>query len=165
MTNNDIVVKYVTLYYGDFCSHCQTFKPAWFEFKKAYNKSKQEIFDKYKIKLVIKEFETEKDPQEIEKARIDGFPTLRISYNSKTEDYLGPRTSLALLKKLLQKPSDEEINGWLSKVTDSEALYGEVSFDKNGSQTGGSQDPKILFNNSYKKYLKYKKKYNDVIKN
>ena len=166
MTEQNVVEKYITLYFAEWCGHCITFKPEWFKFKQAYDKSKQEIFDKYKIKLVINEYESDTNPEKIAEAKVDGYPTIVIKYNDKTDIYIGPRNALGLFKKLLQKPDDEEINGWISKITSSEPLLGEVNYKS--PQTGGfnqqlsSADPKLLFAESYRKYLKYKKKYDEL---
>jgi thiol-disulfide isomerase/thioredoxin len=156
MTERNVTEKNITLYYADWCSHCVTFKPEWFKLKKVYQKRKQEILDKYKIKLVIDEYESDSDPQKINEAQVDGFPTIRITYNDKIDNYIGPRTALGLLKKVLQKPQDDEIISWLNEVNDAEPLYGQVKYD--GAQTGGFRD-------SYRKYLKYKNKYNALFKN
>jgi len=179
MTDKENVKKHVTLYYADWCGHCKTFKPEWFKFKSAYNKVKQEIKEKYGIELVINEYENDANPEKATQAGVDGFPTIKIKYNDKTDDYIGPRTAKGLFKKLIQKPTDEEIDQWLNNVDGSEGpLYGEISITNEGgieqiniisiNQLGGANgmrsygekatDPRIVFANSYRKYLKYKKK-------
>jgi hypothetical protein len=75
---------------------------------------------------------------------------------------------------LIPQANDDEIISWLDKAVPGELLKGEVNLDKEGSkksqslQLGGTNglkiyginatDPKIVFSNSYRKYLKYKKK-------
>ena len=180
MTDIEIVKKYVTLYYADWCSHCVKFKPEWFKFKSVYNKVKQEIKDKYKTELIINEYENETNGDKIKEANVDGFPTIKITYNNKIDDYIGDRTAKELFKKLIPQADDTEINNWL-KGTNPEILKGTVSLDKEGTndsnaktnnfpilQLGGIEglrnygikvtDPKKLYANSYRRYMKYKKK-------
>jgi thiol-disulfide isomerase/thioredoxin len=181
MTDQDITQKYVTLYYADWCGHCQTFKPEWFKFKAAYNKYKDEIKNKYKMELIINEYENDEYPEKATNDNVEGFPTIKIKYNDKTDDYIGDRTAIGLFKKTIQTPSDEEIALWLENIDNSSPLYGEVRLNSNNNdnskntklgtsttQMGGTNglkkygiyatDPKILFANSYRKYLKYKRK-------
>jgi thiol-disulfide isomerase/thioredoxin len=177
MTEQSSIKKYVTLYYADWCGHCKTLKPEWFKFKAAYNKAKQEIKDKYKTELILNEYENDANPEKSAAEGVDGFPTIKIKYNDKTDDYIGARTAMGLFKKLLPQATDSEIVSWLEKADPSAGpLYGEVSLEKVGNsmqnipvlQLGGSKgiryygqnayDPKMLFANSYRKLMKYKKK-------
>lgn len=177
MANQNITKKYVTLYYADWCGHCKTFKPEWFKFKAVYNKIKQEIKDKYNIELILNEYENDIDPQKAIEADVKGFPTIKIKYNDKTDDYIGPRTAVALFKKLIPNSNEDEIISWLGNLDSSSGLlYGEVSLSHDGKsktsislfQMGGingirnygikATDPKILYANSYRKLCKYKKK-------
>lgn len=179
MTNKEIVKKYVTLYYADWCAHCKTFKPEWFKLKSAYNKVKYDIKNKYKIELILNEYDNDISPQKITDAGVVGFPTIKIKYNDKTDDYIGDRTAKGLFKKLIPESNDDEIISWLDKAVRDEKLVEEVSLDNDGVkrseevnplllQFGGTKgirnygikgtDLRILFANSYRKYLKYKKK-------
>ena len=181
MTDQDNVKKYVTFYYADWCGHCKTFKPEWFKLKSAYNKVKKDIINKYKVELILNEYD-DTSQDEISKAGIEGFPTIKIKYNDKIDDYIGARTAIALFKKLIPQASDDEIINWLDKAVDGEILKGEMNLDKEGKKETGSSlpslhlggsnglkyygieatDPKIIFANSYRKYLKYKKKCDNI---
>lgn len=173
MTDKGTVKKYVTLYYADWCSHCKRFEPEWFKLKSAYNKVKQDIKNKYNMEIILNEYESDTSPREITEAGVEGFPTIKIKYNDKIDDYIGDRTAQSLFKKLIPEANDDEIISWLNKAVENEKILGELGLDKNGGknvnspeiQFGGirnygikAMDPKILFADSYRKYIKYKKK-------
>ena len=80
----------ITLYYADWCGHCVNFKSEW-------NKLKKRL-DGTKIKCY--EYESSTHPTEIKKANINGFPTIKITKNNETYDYIGERTMNAILKEL-----------------------------------------------------------------
>lgn len=155
--------KRIILFYATWCGHCTRFKPIWDQFKEVYKKSEQEITDKYNVKLIIEEYDANKNPQKVEEENVHGFPTILIKYHDKTDNYIGPRTVIGLFKKLLQNPQDEEIEVWIKKVTDTEPYNREVNY-QNLPQLGGYQslDTRIIFADTYRKYLKYKKKYDDL---
>lgn len=146
MSNQQIVDKYVTLYHAEWCGHCKTFKPEWDKFKAAYEKSKEDIKNKYKINLIIKDYEADANPKEIEEAQVAGFPTVIIKYNGKKEDYNGARKAESLFEYLIPSATPNEIQSWINK----------------GQSGGNSQinlsDPKIIYADSYRKMMKYRNK-------
>jgi len=75
--------KTLVLFYADWCGHCKTLKPVWTE---AAEKSNGKM-----IQLDV----GSKDGSQTEildKYNIDGFPTILVFQNGKTEIYKGPRT-------------------------------------------------------------------------
>ena len=151
----------ITLYYAEWCGHCQTFKPVWKNIKK----------DLEKNNIEYKEYEHSKNSNEISNANIQGFPTIRITRNNKTYDYEGPRTQKDILKEFgISSQSggqrdncddhsnkdncDEHRN--TQKINHDEyssdpSYYGIRQGNRNKQSGGG--------NMYYKKYLKYKAKY------
>ncbi len=116
----------ITLYYANWCGHCQRFKPVWEELKKELKA----------LNVESAEYEDGQNKKEIEKAGVNGFPTIRITKNGNTYEYQGPRTVDALIKEL----------------TDPNVGTGKpVSV-----QTGGANHSDALYK---EKYLKYKAKY------
>lgn len=79
----------LTMYYADWCGHCQTAKP---EFAKLG--SKQTIAGKV---VNIKMVNPETQPDEAVGANIRGFPTIVLKNGDKTVEYSGQRTQEALL--------------------------------------------------------------------
>jgi thiol-disulfide isomerase/thioredoxin len=70
----------VSLYYADWCGHCQTFKPTWEILKK----------DLEHNGIEHEEFESE-NKQVMKDNNIGGYPTIKITHNNNVEDYNGPR--------------------------------------------------------------------------
>ena len=83
----------VTLYYANWCGHCNTFKPTW-------EKLKNEFETKG---IQYNEYEHTKDKKIIEEENIEGFPTIRIENNGETEDYSGSRKYNDILGYLKKK--------------------------------------------------------------
>ena len=82
----------ITLYHAEWCVHCKIFKPTWDALK--------DVFEKNNIDFA--EFEDGKNEAIIQKAGVDGFPTIRISKDSKDEyDYMGARTADAIIHELI----------------------------------------------------------------
>lgn len=71
--------KKVTLYYANWCGHCQNFKPTWDALKK--------FFDEHGVKHA--EFEESKHKFEMQKAAIKAYPTIKITSNGVEEEYHG----------------------------------------------------------------------------
>ena len=180
MAGQNITKKEVTLYYADWCGHCKTFKPEWFGFKGAYQQLKDEIEKKYHIVLVLNEYENDTDPTDAAgNAGVRGFPTVKIQYNEKIDDYIGDRTAKGLFEKTINaSPSD--IESWVTVADEYKKKY----LEKQGSsqsmplpliQMGGMKgirnyginvtDPRIVFANSYRKMEKYRQKCLDLEKN
>lgn len=156
-TGSPIQIKKITLYYAEWCGHCKTFKPEWFKFKAAYDKNKQKIKDKYKIGLVIREYDADVQGEKISEAGVEGFPTIKVDSRNKVVDYAGGRTALDLFKKLITDASEDEILEWLSQIpSGSLPIVEEVSLET--AQKGGSEISGINLSQSYKKYIKYKNK-------
>lgn len=156
-SDSPIEIKKITLFYADWCGHCKTFKPEWFKFKSAYDKNKQQIKDKYNIGLVINEYDADVQKNKVDEAGVVGFPTIKVEFNKKTQDYTGGRTAVDLFKKLIPNANEDEIMEWLNKIqSGSLPILEEVSLDS--AQKGGSEAINIKFSQSYKKYIKYKNK-------
>ena len=81
----------ITLYYAEWCGHCQQFKPTWEALKP--------MFDKHNIKHA--EYEDNTNSDMITKAGIEGFPTIRIKKQGQEYDYSGQRTPDAILHELI----------------------------------------------------------------
>ena len=76
----------VSLFYADWCGHCQVFKPTWELLKKDFEHNGVEY----------EEFESE-NVQAMKENQISGYPTIKISHNGKVENYNGPREREHLL--------------------------------------------------------------------
>jgi thiol-disulfide isomerase/thioredoxin len=84
----------LTMYYADWCGHCQTTKP---EFAKLG--STQTIGGK---QVLIKMVNPEENPDAAKDVDIRGFPTILLSVGSKTVEYPGERTAAAMIEFLKQ---------------------------------------------------------------
>ncbi len=75
-----------TYYYMTNCGHCKSFTPEWDSFVAEYNGP-----------VKMKKVEMNDAGSDLQKYKIDGFPTvLIIDENGDTETYDGPRTSAGL---------------------------------------------------------------------
>lgn len=121
-SNNKTVI---TLYHADWCGHCKSFQKDWGLIKSDIDKLKKkgEMFD-------YKEYEDSKNPADIKKAGVRGFPTIMVTTkDGNTSKYTGPRDKESIMKTLKSNIS---------------------------TQAGGSSNKEI----DYKlKYFKYKAKY------
>ena len=136
----NLITKKVTLFYANWCGHCHQFLPQWKLFMAAYEKSKDEIKNKYKIELITNDYEDSANPQKAIESNVDGFPTILIQYNDKTDKYIGERTAKALFKKLIPEATDEDITSFLQKVNNNNLQTGGSNLQTSGSnlQTNGS---------------------------
>jgi len=76
-----------TYYYMTNCGHCKSFTPEWDAF-----------VAKYKGPVKMKKVEMNDAGSDLQKYKIDGFPTvLIIDENGDTETYDGPRTTDGLM--------------------------------------------------------------------
>jgi thiol-disulfide isomerase/thioredoxin len=118
----------VELYYANWCGHCKTFKPEWEVLKTKLNE----------LGIRHNEFEESLNKQDVEKANISAFPTIRVKANGEQIEYNGRRSAADILNFLGVLPSN-----------------------LNKKQTGGaaSVDP------FKQKYYKYKGKYLSLKKN
>lgn len=80
----------VTLYYADWCGHCNTFKPEW----EKINKNIDKIQKKFKnIKISLNKYsdreldstDIKKEGGKINNKAIKGFPTIKFSLETKNE--------------------------------------------------------------------------------
>ena len=82
---NGADVKLV-MYYADWCGHCKTTKP---EFKKL-GKSQKVNGKTVAIEMV----NADSNPQDVEKAGVEGFPTIHIVHkNGRRTEFQGNRTA------------------------------------------------------------------------
>ena len=124
----------ISLYYANWCGHCQRFKPTWDQLK-----------NKLGDKVVFNDYEDGSNKEEIQQANIKGFPTIKITKNGNTYDYNGQRTIEALTTELFS--NEQSGGGTLCNACDNGICKLHGGYD--------SEDE-----NMYKlKYLKYKAKY------
>ena len=80
----------VTLYHANWCGHCKNFLPNWNALTK--------YFDSHNINY--EDFEDQANSEVIQKAGIEGFPTIRINKNGEEYDYMGDRSVDAIINEL-----------------------------------------------------------------
>lgn len=120
----------ITLYYAEWCGHCQQFKPEWGKLKKLideYNKSHKDD------PIECKEYEATKDESIMKQEGIQGFPTIIICKNKSKIEYDGQRTA--------------------------ETIMGLLTGKKIVQSGGGCTQSKCGDSPYYNKYMKYKHKY------
>lgn len=81
------VVTYYTL---NGCPHCTAFNPEWSVFEE---KAKA-------MGVMTVKYDARENPDEVEKAGVDGFPTIQITKNGKTETFEGVRKADALIAEV-----------------------------------------------------------------
>tara|TARA_Y100000589_G_scaffold327871_1_gene370667 strand:- start:297 stop:647 length:351 start_codon:yes stop_codon:yes gene_type:complete len=81
----------VTLYHANWCGHCKNFKPTWDGLKSFFQENNIEFA----------EYEDTANPKEIEDAKVEGFPTIRITKDNNEYDYFGERTADAIISEVL----------------------------------------------------------------
>lgn len=86
-----------TMYYADWCPHCQAAKP---EFKKILKYNKKNFGSKT---LNIVMVDCEKNPELAEKAGVEGYPTFIYEEGGKKEVYNGERNEMGFLGYLKEK--------------------------------------------------------------
>ena len=72
----------IVFLYAPWCGHCKTFKPTWNKIKK-----------KYSGKIQTKEINSDKQPQEIKKYKVEGFPTVLFMKGNQRIEYQGDRSA------------------------------------------------------------------------
>jgi len=149
----NITQKKVTLYHAEWCGHCKVLKPTWDEFKQAYESHKSEIKHKYNTELIINDYESDSNPAMIP-PYVNGYPTIMIEYNKKKEEYVGKRDLPSLFKKLIPTASDNDISKWSNT---------QLNARSNNSTRSNSNMQNTYKGPSYKKYLKYKMKYESYL--
>jgi len=83
---------------------------------------------------------------------VSGFPTIKIEYDTKRDEYTGARTVCAFLKKLIPNIKQEDLTKWSPECKDSKV--GIIQLESN-IQKGGLR--------TFYKYQKYKSKYLDKV--
>lgn len=78
----------VTYYTLNGCPHCTKFNPEWSAFEQM---AKTEG-------IVTKKYDARTDREAVEKAGVDGFPTITITKNGNTTTYSGERKAGALME-------------------------------------------------------------------
>ncbi|AYV78561.1 MAG: thioredoxin [Edafosvirus sp.] len=127
----------VELYYANWCGHCKDFKSTWEKLKVEFDKAGIEHH----------EYEEESNPKEIEKAGVQGFPTIKIKKKKEVEvvyEYNGLRTVEAIMKEVTGNKS-------LPDNTATIKLVQNGGFSKRGAN--------LTNDKYYSKYMKYKTKY------
>jgi glutaredoxin len=84
-TGTGITVTYYTL---NGCPHCTAFNPEWNAFEKM---AKVEG-------ITTQKYDARTDREAVEKAGVDGFPTITITKNGNTTTYSGERKAGALME-------------------------------------------------------------------
>jgi protein disulfide-isomerase A1 len=81
----------VTLYYADWCGHCKDFKPTWAALKNLFKKNN----------VNHAEFEDGQHEQIIQKAGVEGFPTIKIEKDNEEYEYTGNRDINSIIHEVL----------------------------------------------------------------
>ncbi len=84
----------ITLFYADWCTHCEDFLPKWQEMQKMPNIDKKIDFKTYEEAKMI---ELPPSKQLINGEAIRGYPTIKIEISGKEFDYTGKRNAEAIL--------------------------------------------------------------------
>ena len=79
----------LSLYYANWCPHCVKFKPIWAELQK--------IVKREGLNLNFKDINAETEPDKIQKAGIQGYPTIKLYKGGVNVEYTGPRKLDSLL--------------------------------------------------------------------
>ena len=72
----------IYFFYTEWCPHCKTAKPIWFEFKK-----EMEDQTVNGIKLIFHEVDCDKDTATSDKFKVKGFPTIKMQKGSQIIEY------------------------------------------------------------------------------
>ena len=72
--------KSLVLFKAEWCGHCKSFKSTWDELK-----------DKMESKINFISYDSELNKKEIDKYKIEGFPTLILLSGDKAIEYVGAR--------------------------------------------------------------------------
>jgi protein disulfide-isomerase-like protein len=79
----------IVLYYVPWCPHCKNVMPEW---KKLEAKTESEEVNNTTVKKV----DCEQQPEEAQKQKVEGFPTILLFKDGKVINYDGERTAEAL---------------------------------------------------------------------
>ena len=83
-----------TMYYVDWCPHCQKVKPEWDDFKKSVGSKRNGR------QVVIKKVNCEKEKEICEAAKVEGYPTITFKCGDDVEYYEKERTEQGFLSFL-----------------------------------------------------------------
>ena len=103
----------VNLYYADWCGHCRTFKPEWENLKTTLDK----------LGVSHNEYEDGTNKDDIQNAKVQGFPTIRIKVDKDEYDYSGPRTAPDILNFIGIVPEEIKQDGGGEGKSPYEARY------------------------------------------
>lgn len=93
LKNNDCTF---ILFYADWCGHCQNFKPEYIKFAEKAQFMNVAALNVDNSEAIVSATKETKFP-------VQGFPTLLLYKNGKPiEEYDGPRTQAALVKRALK---------------------------------------------------------------
>ena len=141
----------IILYKAEWCGHCVQFNKNW-------KIIKERIDDIRKNNKMVsyEEYDADKDPEKIEEAGIEGFPTIQIKIGDKVAEYGGSRDDVDNIMDTLLKSNPDQ-----QAATDQDAQkYGQCGGKRKNKKS------KRLSQNDYKiKYIKYKAKYFKLLSN
>jgi glutaredoxin len=153
--------KEVTLYYANWCGHCKTFKPAWFDLKKYVEIYKDDIKKKYDIEIVTNEYEESTNPKIMDEKGIKGFPTILID----DKEYEGDRTIQGIIKELIPEITKEDLDKMFpehqsaGKINDAVLNFlNDLPLLEGGFKRNSNNKSMKTAKYQYK-YMKYKTKY------
>lgn len=80
----------ITLYYANWCEYSRNFRIIWNELKLKVNELNEssELNEKGIRNIILEEFEHD----EIKEKKVDGFPTIVITFDNKNIEYNGKRS-------------------------------------------------------------------------
>lgn len=84
----------ITLYHANWCGHCVNFMPIWNKMSSNIKNQKNINFVAYDDKVIN---------NMSNKPNIQGYPTIRIDINGKSEEYKGTRTENDIFKYIINK--------------------------------------------------------------
>lgn len=86
-SNKNTLVEYYSM---QGCPYCVRFNPEWEKFEK----------ESRSLAVTTQSYDARKDSEKVQKAGVEGFPTVMITKDGKTYTYEGPRTAAALLEEV-----------------------------------------------------------------
>lgn len=128
----------ITLFYANWCGHCNRFMPTWEQMKKDGKSNKNINFVEYE------EAELEglsDDVKSINGERINSYPSIKITINGKEHYYDGQRDSKSIYSYIKEKLESMMNNGSIDETTDNVSI-GTMS-DSDKPMKGGNNVNKI----------------------